>query len=102
MGRTSIIAKRIQQARERARISSQANVGRLAGLHESSVSTVMNNYFTGTNQPKLVTMKRIAAALHIPVPYFYCEDDQLADLILKFGALDEEQKKRLLAFVNEL
>jgi hypothetical protein len=37
-----------------------------------------------------------------PACYFYCEDDQLADLILKFGALDEEQKKRLLAFVNEL
>jgi transcriptional regulator with XRE-family HTH domain len=102
MGRTSIIAKRIQQARERAGISSQAKVGLLAGLLESSVSPRMNNYFKSRNEPKLPTMTRIAAALHTPVPYFYCEDDQLADLILKFGTLDEGQKKRLLAFANQL
>ena len=102
MGRTSIIAKRIQQARERARISSQAEVGILAGLHESGVSSRMNHYFKSRHEPKLPMMALIAAALHTPVPYFYCEDDTLAELILKWGTLNEEQKKRLLAFVDEL
>jgi transcriptional regulator with XRE-family HTH domain len=102
MGRMSIIAKRLQQARKRAGISSQAKVGLLARLVESGVSSRMNHYFKGTNAPKLPTMTRIAAVLKTPVPYFYCEDDVLADLILKFGTLDEAQKKQLLAFVAKL
>jgi len=102
MGRKSIIAKRIRQAHKRAGISSQAKLGVLAGLHESGVSTRMNYYFQGTNEPKLATMTRIAAVLDTPVPYFYCKDDTLADLILKFGTLDEAQKERLLDFVDKL
>jgi transcriptional regulator with XRE-family HTH domain len=102
MGRMSIIAKRIQQARERAGISSQAKVGIRAGLAESGASPRMNHYFKGKNEPKLPTMTLIAAVLRTPVPYFYCEDDALADLILKFGTLDEAQKKQLLAFVAKL
>jgi transcriptional regulator with XRE-family HTH domain len=62
----------------------------------------MNHYAKGTNEPKLVTMTRIAAVLRTPVPYFYCEDDALAALILKFGNLDEAQRNRLLAFVKNL
>jgi transcriptional regulator with XRE-family HTH domain len=102
MGRMSIIAKRLEQARERAGISSQQKLGILAGLHVSGASPRMNHYAKGTNEPKLVTMTRIAAVLHTPVPYFYCEDDDLAALILKFGNLDGAQKNRLIAFAEEL
>jgi transcriptional regulator with XRE-family HTH domain len=102
MSRMSIIAKRLRQARNRAGISSQAKVGLMAKLLESGVSSRMNHYFTGKNAPKLSTMTLIAAVLETPVPYFYCEDDALADLILKFGTLDEAQKKQLLAFVDKL
>lgn len=98
----SIIAKRIKQARKRAGISSQQKLGILAGLDVSGASPRMNHYFTGKNEPKLQTMTRIAAVVRTPVPYFYCEDDALADLILKFGTLDEAQKERLLAFVDKL
>jgi transcriptional regulator with XRE-family HTH domain len=102
MGRISIIEKRLRQAKKRTGISSQAKIGLLAKLHESSVSPRMNNYFKGRNAPKLSTMTHIAAVLKTPVPYFYCEDDDLADLILKFGTLDEAQKKQLLAFAAKL
>jgi hypothetical protein len=47
-------------------------------------------------------MIRLAAALEVPVPYFYCQDPQLADLILKFGTLGSEQRSRLLGFMAEL
>jgi transcriptional regulator with XRE-family HTH domain len=102
MAGTSIIAKRLQQARERAGISSQAKVGLLARLQVSSVSPRMNQYFKSKHAPKLSTMVLIAAGLKTPLPYFYCEDDALADLILKFGSLDEAQKKQLLDFVDKL
>jgi len=44
----------------------------------------------------------MGAVLDTPAPYFYCEDNQLARLILKFGTLDEAQKKQLLAFARKL
>jgi hypothetical protein len=101
MGRRTIIGTRLDQALERSGISSQEMVGILAGLNVSGASTRMNNYFTGTNEPKLSTMTRIAAVLDTPVPYFYCTDNTLADLILKCGKLSEAQKSRLLALANE-
>jgi transcriptional regulator with XRE-family HTH domain len=102
MGRRPTIARRLEQARKRAGISSQAGLGILAGIDESTASTRMNYYAQGTNEPSLYTLTRIAAVVKTPVPYFYCEDDQLADLILKFGSLDEAQKGRLLAFADKL
>jgi hypothetical protein len=47
-------------------------------------------------------MTSLAAALEVPLPYFYCEDPQLADLILKFGTLGSEQRSRLLSLMAEL
>jgi transcriptional regulator with XRE-family HTH domain len=102
MGRRSIIAKRLEQVRKRAGISSQAKLGILAGISELTASTRMNYYATGTNEPNLQILTRIAAVVKAPVAYFYCEDDQLADLILKFGSLDQAQKSQLLAFVDTL
>jgi transcriptional regulator with XRE-family HTH domain len=97
-----IIGKRLRQAQKRAGISSQLKFGLAAGFVESGLSPRMSQYFTGKHQPDLQIIKLLAAVVKTPACYFYCEDDQLADLILKFGALDEAQKKQLLAFVAKL
>jgi transcriptional regulator with XRE-family HTH domain len=97
-----IIAKRLKEARDRAGISSQRKLGLRAGIGESSASGRMHYYERGKNEPKLRDMIRIGAVVGIPAPYFYCENDQLAHLILKFGTLDEAQKNQLLAFVDKL
>jgi len=99
---SSIIAKRLKQARERAGIKSQKGLGVRAGISEFSASSRMNYYEQGTNEPKLRDMTRIGAVVGVPPPYFYCEDDQLAHLILKFGSLDEAKKNQLLAFADKL
>jgi transcriptional regulator with XRE-family HTH domain len=95
-----ITGKRLKQAKSRAGISSQLKFGLEAGLIESS--SRMNQYFTGKHQPDVQIVKLLAAVVKTPACYFYCEDDQLADLILKFGSLDEVKKKRLLAFAAKL
>ena len=97
-----IIGKRLKQAQERAGISSQLKFGLAAGFIESGLSARMSQYFTGKHQPDLQIIKLLAAVVKTPACYFYCEDDQLADLILKFGSLDEAQKKQLLTFVGKL
>ena len=101
MGGISIIAKRLRQARERAGDLSQARLGTQAGIL-SGASTRMSQYENDKHRPNLLTLTRIGAALHIPAPYFYCEDDELADFILKFSALGTTQRKRLIDFLEGL
>jgi transcriptional regulator with XRE-family HTH domain len=101
MGGISIIAKRLRQARERAGNLSQARLGTRAGI-VSGAGTRMCQYENGIHNPNPLLVKRIGEALRIPAPYFYCEDDELADLILKFSALGVAQRKRLIGFIEEL
>jgi hypothetical protein len=52
--------------------------------------------------PDLQTLARVAAVMQVPVPYFYCQDAELAAVIVKFSALGKVQKKRWLGLVVEL
>jgi transcriptional regulator with XRE-family HTH domain len=101
MARISIVATRLLEMRERAGLS-QTQLGVRAGMNELNCGIQICQYETGTHMPNLWLMTRLAAALQTPVPYFYCQDPELADLILKFGALGGEQRSRLLNFVTEL
>lgn len=61
----------------------------------------MNNYEKGRNQPDFNMAKNIAEQLDVPVAYFYCECDEMAELILAFQKLAPEQRRRILAEVVE-
>jgi transcriptional regulator with XRE-family HTH domain len=98
--RISIVARRLKEARQRARLS-QKRLGILAKMDEFSASARVNQYERGKHMPDLQTVKRLAAVLKSPVPYFYCADRQLANLILKIAPLGKAQKRRLLRLVDE-
>jgi transcriptional regulator with XRE-family HTH domain len=101
MGGISIVAKRLKEARLRAGIS-QKQLGIRAGIDEFSASARINQYERGRHMPGLQTLTRLAAVMHLPAPYFYCEDAELADVILKFSALGKGQRRRLLGSMDEL
>jgi transcriptional regulator with XRE-family HTH domain len=101
MARISIVATRLLEMRERAGLS-QTQLGVKAGMNELNCGIQICQYETGTHMPNIWLMMRLAAVLQAPLPYFYCEDPQLADLILRFGALGSEQRSRLLGLVPEL
>jgi transcriptional regulator with XRE-family HTH domain len=100
MGGISIVARRLKEARLRAGIS-QKRLGILAKMDEFSASARINQYERGKHMPDLPTVTRLAAVLKSPVPYFYCADAELADLILKIAPLGKAQKRRLLGLVDE-
>lgn len=100
MGGISIVARRLKEARLRAGIS-QKRLGILAKMDEFSASARVNQYERGKHMPDLPTVTRLAAVLKSPVPYFYCADAELADLILKIAPLGRAQKRRLLGLVDE-
>jgi transcriptional regulator with XRE-family HTH domain len=92
MAGISIVAKHLKEARLRAGLS-QKQLGIKAGIDQ---------YERGKHMPDLQTLTRLAAVMHVPAPYFYCEDVELAGFILKFSALGKAQKKRLLSSMDEL
>lgn len=63
---------------------SQKELGKLAGIDEFVASTRINRYEQGIHEASLDTAGRLAEALDVPLAYFYAEDDNLAEMILKY------------------
>ena len=80
----------------------QYQLGVLAGLEESSSSARISRYESGMYVPQPNFLAKIAAVLDVPVPYFYCVDDQLAELILVYHRLSGRKRKSLLQSAAEL
>jgi transcriptional regulator with XRE-family HTH domain len=100
MGRISVVAKRLKEARLSAGLS-QKQLGIEARIDAFTASARINQYERGTHMPGLPTVANLAKALRKPVAYFYCEDAELAEFILKFAAQGPADRKRLLALLNE-
>lgn len=79
-----VYSRRLREAREAYDIS-QRDLGIRAGIDEFVASTRINRYEQGVHQPALRIQQRLAAALGMPLAYFYAEDDELARLIAGFG-----------------
>lgn len=75
--------KRFKEARLTSGLS-QKNVGVAAGLDEFVASTRINRYEVGVHQPDFPMAVRLARVLEIPVAYLYCDNDELASLMLAF------------------
>lgn len=71
-------------------------------MDESCSSARISRYETGTHEPPFATAEKLALALKVPVAYFYCDDDRLADFLIQYAALSEAQKKQILALATEL
>lgn len=78
-----IFSRRLREAREAHGIS-QRNLGIRIGLDEFVASSRINRYETGVHQPALAIQQQLAAALGLPLAYFYAEHDELAELIARF------------------
>lgn len=76
-----IVAKRLREARERKGLSQKA-LGIAAGIDEFSASARVNQYERGKHVPDLLTVRNFSAVLAVPVPYFYAEDQLLADMLV--------------------
>lgn len=80
---------------------SQKQLGILAGIDAFSASPRINQYERGKHEPDLSTLTRLAEALQVPVPYFYCEDPELAVVIVGFARLRKSERKKILALLDE-
>lgn len=91
-----IFCQRLKAARL-AKGLSQKSLGTLAGIDEFVASTRINRYEKGVHQASLETVQQLAAALEVPMAYFYMVDDALAELTLLWPKLSEEERANILA-----
>ncbi len=79
-----MIGQRLKIARIKANLT-QTELGVSAGLDEESASSRISSYEKEVHSPDFKLVKRLAKALDVPVPYFYTEDDELAEIILQYN-----------------
>ncbi|EKF7338154.1 TPA: helix-turn-helix domain-containing protein, partial [Vibrio cholerae] len=89
------IPLRLKEARKKAKLSQKA-LGVRIGMDESSASPRMNQYEKGKHTPDVQTLKLIADELGVPLNYFFCEDDESAELACLIHRMSPEEKKNLL------
>lgn len=101
MSKLPVLAQRLKEARLRVGISQMA-LGVAAGIDEFSASPRINQYEKGKHTPDFLTAKNLAAALGVPTPYLYSEDDRVAELLLFFDKLPKKKKDVALAYLKQL
>lgn len=87
----SIAGRRMRALREELGWS-QEKVGVAIGIDESSSRARISRYELGVHEPPLPTTKLIAEALGVPLIYLYCEDDNLAALLLALHRIEPERR----------
>jgi transcriptional regulator with XRE-family HTH domain len=93
--------KRLKEARK-LRGFSQERLGIEAGIEPATASARMSQYEKGVHQPSESIVKQIAAVMNLPVPYFYCEDDETAHLLQCFHLLQAKDRKDVVDQVENL
>lgn len=90
---TSIVGRRMRSRREELGWS-QEKVGVLIGIDESSSRARISRYELGVHEPAIATARLIASALGVSLPYLYCEDDAVAQLLQALHLLPKDQRAR--------
>lgn len=97
----SVFAKRMKAARLQAGLS-QEKLGVLAGIDEMSSSARMNQYERGKHEPDFSLVERVSRVLDVPECYFYCKDDELAQILVALHRAPHPRKAEIIATIQSM
>ena len=97
---SSVFGKRLREARQGVGMP-QDKLGVKIGLDEGTASARISRYETGTHAAPFDIARKLAKVLRVPTAFLYCEDDELAAVILAWGRLPKGGKKRVAVFIND-
>ncbi|CAM4159839.1 helix-turn-helix transcriptional regulator [Vreelandella rituensis] len=97
---SSPLPGRLKAARQAAGMT-QRQLGEYLGMEPNLASARMTQYEKGQHAPNFQMLKRLSEVLKVPIPYLFCEDDTVAELILELDKLDQAELKNLLAQLRE-
>ena len=96
-----IWAQRLRQARTSMGIS-QRQLGIDAGIDEFVASSRVNRYEQGVHEPDYLTMQNLAKALGVSAAFMYAAEDDVAELIFRYGQATATEKKAIRKILSEL
>lgn len=91
----TLFGRRLREARTRIGMP-QDKLGVMIGLDEGCSSARISRYETGIHEPKIATVEKLANALNVPLAYFYCKEDCLAEILICYASFDDNQQQREL------
>ncbi|WP_087744116.1 MULTISPECIES: helix-turn-helix domain-containing protein [unclassified Acidovorax] len=92
---------RLKQARLAAGLS-QKMLGIEAGIDEFVASARINRYELGVHRPDLLTVRKLAQVLGVPMAYFYAdEEDEIAELLFRYGKVEPSVRKAVRKLLAE-
>ena len=92
--------KRLKEARLALGLS-QKQLGVQAGLDEFVASARINRYEVGVHAPDYPMAVRLARVLGLPVAYLYCDNDELAQMMLAFHRASKAARRRAVAVLTD-
>lgn len=82
---------------------SQEKVGVEIGIDESSSRARISRYELGVHEPPIATARLIAQAFDVPFTYLYCEEDNIAELLLTLHKMKPAARNRTVEdFLGQL
>lgn len=93
---SNVVGRRMRARREALQWP-QEKIGVLIGIDESSSRARISRYELGTHEPPVKTARLIADVLGVPLAYLYCEDDEVAELLLALRMLSPSVRHRTIA-----
>ena len=97
----NVFGTRLRQVREHLGMA-QEKLGVLIGIDESASRTRISRYETGVHEPPIGTARLLAQALNVPLAFLYCDDDEIADMLLKLTTLPPQSRGRALKAINQV
>lgn len=92
---TSIVGRRLRERREALGLA-QEKIGVAIGLDESSARARISRYELGIHEPPHATVKLLARVLDVPPQYMYCEEQDIADLLLALHQTSSKVRKQII------
>jgi|TARA_R100001369_G_scaffold91758_1_gene134011 transcriptional regulator with XRE-family HTH domain len=74
----------------------QRQLGEYLGMEPNLASARMTQYEKGQHAPNFQLLRRLSEALDVPIPYLFCEDETVAELILELDKLSPTERQKLL------
>ena len=90
----SVFGRRLREARLRSGIA-QDRLGVMIGLDEGCSSARMSRYENGVHEPPFPVIESIASILKVPVAYFFCDDDRLAEIMQIYMLANEKVRQSM-------
>lgn len=92
---------RLKQARLATGLS-QRDLGIQAGIDPSVASTRINRYEVGVHKADFSISAQLARVLNVPVAYLYCDDDDLADVLIVLHRTPTTKRRQIIRQILEL